>query len=462
MKKLLLLLLLFCSTMGFSQISLNMNLLGSFDVDTLPTHSFGTFNDVWAYVDGAGNEYAVMGSAKYIHFFDVTDPSNIVEILAHEVDAQTTWRDFKVYGDRVYAASDNSGEGLIIFDVSTLPAPPVVTYDSTEFFNSTHNIFIDEENGRLYAAGADTQNDGLIVLDIATNPDQPLLLGSVSLVNGLLGGYVHDVYVRDNIAYCSHGNTSSFVIWDFNDAANPGYIASFESNGYNHSSWLTDDGNTVIFAEEVPTGLPLGLLDISNMMNDELTLYQYFKFPLLAPDHEGATPHNPFILGDLAFISYYEDGLQVIDISDPSAPFTTAYYDTYPENNDYNGYVGCWGVYPYLPSGNILASDMQNGLFILEMDLTPTSTTDGLEQVNAFKVFPNPTNGLLNIQLETSQAEEVEFVVSTLTGQTLISQTRLVNGSENIDLNIDELPAGIYILTANLESAQLTEKIIKQ
>ena len=54
------------------------------------------------------------------------------------------------------------------------------------------------------------------------------------------------------------------------------------------------------------------------------------------------------------------------DISNPASPFKVAYYDTHPGNTDYNGFFGCWGTYPYLPSGTILASDDLNGLFVMQ------------------------------------------------------------------------------------------------
>jgi hypothetical protein len=38
-------------------------------------------------------------------------------------------------------------------------------------------------------------------------------------------------------------------------------------------------------------------------------------------------------------------------------------YDTYPTQT--TGFDGCWGVYPFLPSGTILAADITEGLFVL-------------------------------------------------------------------------------------------------
>ena len=63
--------------------------------------------------------------------------------------------------------------------------------------------------------------------------------------------------------------------------------------------------------------------------------------------------HNVFVLGDYAHISYYEDGYVVLDISNPMNPQFAGQYDTYPGAGG-GTYNGAWGVYPYLPSGNVI------------------------------------------------------------------------------------------------------------
>jgi len=73
------------------------------------------------------------------------------------------------------------------------------------------------------------------------------------------------------------------------------------------------------------------------------------------------------IKDNLVYLSYYQDGLQVFDISDPSNPIRIAYYDTYMPVNT-GGYAGAWGVYAFLPSGRILISDVQSGLFVLNIE----------------------------------------------------------------------------------------------
>jgi choice-of-anchor B domain-containing protein len=351
-----------------AQPSMNMTLLDTWEDDTRPSPSGVQFNEVWGYVDCEGNEFAIIGSSTHVHFIDLADPSNLMEIDSFPGGETTIWRDIKTYKDRAYAVSDDTSEGLMIFDLSDLPNSISKTYHSTEFFGEAHNIFIDEKNGRLYSVGTDTQSGGVIVLDLTEDPDNPTLLASVNLpANPSSGqGYAHDIYVRDNIAYGSHGYLG-FFIWDMTDPTTPILLASKNTGAYNHSSWVSEDGNFAIYAEEVPIGRPLGVMNLENLDNEFIEIDTTFKFPL-NPNDDNNRPHNPFIRGDYLFCSYYHDGIQVFDVSDPLNPFTAAYYDTNPTDTAYSGFEGNWGTYPFLPSGLILASDILTGLYVLELD----------------------------------------------------------------------------------------------
>ncbi len=361
---------------SYTQQSFNMTLLGDWDGNTV-VHSGVKYNDIWGYVDASHNEYAIVGSPNMVHFIDVTNPASPTLVQEFTPGATTVWRDFKTYKTYSYGVADQGNEGLLVFDMSALPggAISLVNQDNS-VFGRAHNIFIDVPNGLLYVAGSNTVASGLIVYDLNVNPINPPIVGNATLQGG---GYVHDVYVRDNIAYCSHGG-NGFYIWDYTNPASPVFIDSRVTGGYNHSSWLTDDGNTAFFAEEVPAGRPMGVLDISDVPNNGIVPVTTFKFPLLAPAEVDNTPHNPFIVGNYLIISYYEDGVQIFDISDPANPVQSAWYDTDPNNTTYNGTSKNWGVYPFFPSGNIVASDTEIGLVVLSTTLPLVTTcNDGLQ-----------------------------------------------------------------------------------
>lgn len=355
--------LLLCSGLPAQQ-SLNMNMLGNWDDNSLPEWAGQVYSDIWGYA-ADGREYAIMGSIAKVHFLDVTNPASITEVANFNGGNNSLWRDFKTYQHYAYGVADHPGstEGLMIFDLSNLPNSVSLVEQTTEFFNRAHNIFVDTTSGRLYVPGSSGNTSGLVVLDLS-DPENPVELPSPSLP----GGYVHDVYVRNDTAYCSHGSAGLYV-YDFANPASPvllGSISNYVESGYNHSSWLTNDGSHMVFADETKSR-GVKMASVSSLNNIYVT--DVFRSTLLAPNYTNSVAHNPFIKDNLVYISYYHDGVQVFDISNPSDVVLTAYYDTYPENTNYNGWYGAWGVYPYLPSGNIIASDMVNGLFVLELAL---------------------------------------------------------------------------------------------
>lgn len=430
-----------------AQESLNMNLLVSWDDDSLPlSQNNKAFNDCWGYAAN-GREYAIMGGAAHIFFFDITDPINFNLVAQIEIGQVTNWRDIKTFGDRAYAVSDAASEGLIIFDLSDLPNNVTVTYSSNEFFDRAHNVQIEEASGRMYICGQPSNQNDLIVYDIATNPDLPIQIGNPSLP----GGYVHDLFVRDNIAYCGHGNNGLFI-YDLTDPENPIELASMLSNGFNHSNWVSDDGNLLVMAEET-LGLPLGIVDISNMMNADIELVEQFSFPLLAPVHNNNVAHNPFIIGDLVYTSYYEDGVQVFDISDPLNPQQVAYYDTWSDNTQYNTTQGCWGVYPFLPSGKIIASDSSNGLFVLEMEES-VNTKDIYN--NDFTIYPNPAFERLTIELDELDGLPNSYEIHTIDGQLMTTQSWTSN-----TIDIDHLSKGMYLISLRIGDIIYNGKFVK-
>lgn len=419
-----------------AQVSQNVDLLGHWHNDTLPHQGDRYYSDCWGF-EKDGSEYAVMGSLAYVHFFEIADyTGDVTEIARFAGGSNTGWREFKTYADRLYAISDVGTEGLMIFDLSQLPDTIIKTYHATAYFQRAHMLFIDEAAGRLYITGSNTRTNGLIVLDISSNLDQPVLLASVDLPPG---NYVHDVFVRDGIAYCSHGNNGLYV-WDFKDPSQPILLASQVFNGYNHSSWMNKEGNLLVNAEEVPRGLPLLLLDISGAAAGQIETLNAFRYPLLAPGSADVTYHNPYILGDYVIVSAYEDGVQVFDIRDPSLPVHYGWYDTYPDNSTYTAYKGCWGVYPFLPSGRWIASDMQRGLFILQPHFLDSNEI----RKETLRIWPNPATDLITVFLSTDQFAYYNYILFNAAGQVFRRGTLCAYGDSEQTLDISDIPPGLY------------------
>ena len=391
MKSTLLFFFIFFSLGSFSQ-SKNFRLLGNWNDTTIPSNAGGfTYNEVFGF-EMNGVEYAVLGSTQGTHIIDVSDPNNLVEkdFVPGQYRGNVTHRDFDVRNGYLYMVCDQANSSLQIADLSFLPDSVHVVYDSTNLIIRSHNIFIDSAHDILYSCGGNTQigSNELRLIDIS-NPSSPVLI--TDLQNDVVWwssfvGYVHDIFVKDNIAYTNDENAMHII--DFNNPTSPivlGSISSYSDQGYNHSGYLMNDDTTYVMCDETH-GKRTKFMDVSDMSNIQVT---DLEGPALPNNFQ--IPHNPIIKGNLAYISYYYDGVQVYDISDKYNVKNIGYYDTYPGPNAEGG-EGCWGVYPLLSSGKILASDRRRGLFVLE-HLTPPivnfneasfskSEADGLQYVS--------------------------------------------------------------------------------
>ena len=459
----------------------NMRLLGRWSQDSLPVNSGVRFNDIWGYADSlTGREYAIMGSTERVHFFDVTEPNEIVEVANFALGENTIWRDIKTFGQYAYAVSETNDEGLAVFDLSQLPDTVKLVNQVTDGFKNAHNVFIETTTGRLYIVGSRTAN--IVVYDLNEDPSQPELLAAVELPEGR---YVHDVFVDGYFAYCSHGYRGLYI-WDMSDPTMPIQIAKVNTGGYNHSSWITADGKYSLYAEEVPIGRPLGVIDLEKMMENEIEIALTFSEPLLAPFHTANRPHNPFIKGNYAYLSYYHDGIVIFDISDPLNPKRIAHYDT-TENDDYpDNFDGVWGVYPFLPSGNIIASDVTTGLYVVkyepkeEANFRPDATSidpneayitgttppnnnfqqlpTTHESTTAFTVMPNPTNDWITINLNGQLNAPIHAQIHSMNGQVIQEQ---ISANPTFQLDLSTLPKGIYILNVQKGEERYRERITK-
>ncbi len=341
-------------------ISDNVIELSNWNDSTLPQNSLnGSYNEVYGFAFN-GMEYGVIGSTMGTHIIDVTDPTNPYEIAmvpgAHQ-GSGVTHRDFHVMDHYLYAVCDQGMSTLQIIDFNGLPNNISISYESDALFNISHNIYIDTATKKLYACdvsgvnNSNTWDSPLMVFDI-NDPIQPVLLHDMS---GFIDN-VHDIWVENDTAYINIPSTG-LLIYDF--SSNPisiGSLTSYPFKGTNHSGWKKN--NLYVFADE-NHGYDVKLLNTSDPTN--LTISGFLSSGV----DPSSIAHNIIIKDQFAYLSYYHDGLQIFDISDPNNPIKVGYYDTYLPDN-HNGYAGAWGVYPMLPSGNILISDVQSGLFVLD------------------------------------------------------------------------------------------------
>ena len=226
---------------------------------TLLSHlSYGNISTagVWGYVDGTGNEYAIVGASNRISIVDVTNGPAPVEVASVPPLAgqSSLWRELKTSGHYAYAVSEGGG-GVIIVDLSALPA---VTYkhwygDSTtsHIFNSAHAIAVTD--GYMYIFGSSYGNGGCFIASIA-DPWNPQFVGLADQ------HYIHDGYVRNDTLWAGEIYLGQFAVIDVTNKANPQYLASQPTPGsFTHNTWLSNSGQYLFTADE-QNNTPVALL----------------------------------------------------------------------------------------------------------------------------------------------------------------------------------------------------------
>jgi choice-of-anchor B domain-containing protein len=351
--------LIFFSALGLkAQDSLDVQKLGQLSYTQ-------TINDVWAWVDTAsGKEYALVGVQNGLSIVDVTIPTNPVQSNFFP-GASSTWRDMKTFGNYSYTVHDNyngTSDGIFIVDMTTIgnqfPTffrrnPVIQVGQTTGTLEKAHNLYIDE-NGYLYLFGANVGQGGALIFDLNTSPTNPTYVGAFD------DFYLHDGVVRGDTLWGAAVLNGFFMPIDVSQKSQP-TISATQSTPFNftHNIWFSDD-NQRVFTTDEKSGAFIAEYDVSDISNISETDRIITSFGT------DVIPHNVHFHNNFLVNSYYTAGVQILDVSQPGIMIETGYYDTSPANGD--GFSGCWGAYPYLPSGNILATDRQQGLFVLSSD----------------------------------------------------------------------------------------------
>ncbi|MCI0404743.1 MAG: choice-of-anchor B family protein [candidate division Zixibacteria bacterium] len=319
-------------------------------------------SDCWGWTAPDGTEYALMGVRDGIAVVNAHTMQVKAVVPGPETPASYYWRDVETYRHYAYAVSELTGtnQGLSVIDLQYLP-------DSVHFVGSfplnlsgavtAHTIAIDTLKGFAYCERSGATGQPIVILSLA-NPEAPTFVGSF----GPLGGQsIHDMFARNDTVFVAEGWDSlaqgSWSVWNCANKAAPTQITRviFPGAGYVHSAWATEDRNFLLTTEEIPAGKTMKVWDIADLGNIDLR-GQYIGAAQI--------PHNVYPKGNLVFVSHYEAGVTVVDISNPDTLVEVARYDTYPAS-DLSNYRGCWSAYPYTGNNFVYASNLDGWLFVL-------------------------------------------------------------------------------------------------
>lgn len=321
--------------------------------------------DIWGYVDGAGNEYALVcrGNSGF-SIYNVTNgaaPFHVKTISATGSDL----KDVKVWQNYAYL-TQQSGNVLIV----NLTNPATAYVAGQISVPGGHNIFI--ADGYLYTCRSGVSPNGTGIYSLA-NPTNPTLLAMFDPA----GFNCHDAYVEGNTAYLFDISSGITRIVDVTNKSNPVQIGQAPTG--NHSGWVyTPPGSSakILFACDERSGGHCNTYDVTNPAAP-VHLGSYNPYP-------AGSVHNPVIRGRYCYIAYYLEGLRIVDLANPKSLQEVGIYDTHP-NNGGGLYDGAWGVYPLTENKVILTEMFGNqGFYVINftpptrisMDVSTTGTGD--------------------------------------------------------------------------------------
>ena len=127
-------------------------------------------------------------------------------------------------------------------------------------------------------------------------------------------------------------------------------------NNFTHNCWLDASGQHLYTTDETANSY-VASYDVTDPTDiNELDRLQ-------TDPGSNAIVHNTYWLNDYTVQSYYTEGVSIYDVTHPDNMVEVGHYDTSPFTG--GTFNGAWGVYPFLPSGRLLISDIEGGLYIL-------------------------------------------------------------------------------------------------
>jgi choice-of-anchor B domain-containing protein len=397
-----------------------------------------------------GREYALVGTSGGCMIVDVTNPD--APKLIRKIPAiKSDWREIKVYRNFAYITTEGPGQGVQIVDLSRLPDSASITFKNflsdtargLSNLNRTHALHIDTAKGFCYLYGGDhdlksgVKVQGATILDIKTDPWNP------RYVDNYNQKYIHDGYVENDTLYAGHIDQGNFSIIDFRDKVNPITLSTTRTpSGATHNTWLTTDHKTLLTTDETCSSY-LGSYDITNPRQPRLL------DKIRTISQENGVIHNVHVVNDYAVTSWYTEGVVVTDVHRPQNIVNVGQYDSYEGLP--TGYEGAWGVYPFLPSGNLLISNITPGeLFVVTPQYKRACYLEGT-------ITDAATNGILSgVRVKIGSTDMDKRAESALSGAYATGQ--VTAGSFLVTYSKKGYVS--QTVTVNLATAQVTTQNI--
>ncbi|MDB4955646.1 MAG: hypothetical protein JWO36_3215 [Myxococcales bacterium] len=294
-----------------------------------------------------------------LHIIETADPAHPVELGHYARTTPGYSNDVKIVdaGAKRYALIADYPSDVV--DVTNPAAPQLAAQIPEE----AHTVAVESRGAKIYAYFGNY--DAKCPIYDVTNPAAPMKLGSYATT----GSLVHDLSVENGIVYLNAWD-AGFLIVDFTTPATPVLRGKFGPTPTltSHSNWTTTvAGRHIALHGEEAYGAHLQVVDITAGSPTFMQPFASYK------TRDYVSVHNIMAFGSKAYFTHYQDGVRVLDLSDPTQPALAGYYNTWDPQADYTTsgfFEGAVGLDVDLARHLIFVADSPRGLLILS-DTTP-------------------------------------------------------------------------------------------
>ena len=183
----------------------------------------------------------------------------------------------------------------------------------------------------------------------------------------------------------------------------------------------------LLFREEIPT---------DSIILDGTLTWTSVKVPI----SQGVIPDNGF------FMSFTQVEPNLVLFSENTPPFSRKTYEIID---------GTWAEYR---SNN--SSDIWMRAVVDISNIIITNTDDKFENLNRFNVYPNPTSGKVQLELELTETTPLMIKILDMQGRKI--KVDMVPNARSYQQTYDlsYLPKGVYLIQISTSQGQKTKKVI--
>jgi hypothetical protein len=264
-----------------------------------------------------------------------------------------------------FASSEGGDDRTWIIDI-TDPAHPAFVSVIDEYSHSVQLRTVGATS-ELYLA---TYSEEVPRYDV-TNPLSPVRTGAAFLPGETISG-VHDLTLYEDMIYANNTEAGLVAVSVGAGLASPVELGRLHS-AYSHYSWAgTVGGRELVFHGDEGMTATSDLGAFLRILDGDRSSPTYMQEIGRYQSRREVGIHNFEVHGTRAYIAYYQNGVRVVDLADPTNPVEVAHYNTWDPVLAFGGaFEGAVGIRKV--GDLIYVADDLRGLIVLR-ETSPAAT----------------------------------------------------------------------------------------